>query len=54
MPPTSYNIKGSYPTFELPNETFHFIEEALEKLKHLDFNMCGCPYNMPRQLGKHT
>jgi hypothetical protein len=49
MPPTSHSIKGSYPTFELPNETFCLIEEALENLKHLDFSMCVCPYNMPHQ-----
>jgi hypothetical protein len=53
MPPTSHSIKGSYPTFELPNETLHLIEEALGNLRRLDFSMCGCPYNMPHQSRKH-
>ncbi len=36
MPPTSHSVKGSYPTFELPNETLHLTEKALEDLRHLD------------------
>jgi hypothetical protein len=32
MPPTSHNVHGSYPTFELQNETLQLIEEALEDL----------------------
>jgi hypothetical protein len=36
MPPTSHSVIRSYPTFELPNETFHLIEKALEDLRHLD------------------
>jgi hypothetical protein len=26
MPPTSHIVKGNYPTFELPNDTFQLIE----------------------------
>ncbi len=36
MPPTAHSVRGSYPTFELPNETLHLIKEALEDLRHLD------------------
>jgi hypothetical protein len=32
MPPTSHNVHGSYPTFELQNETLQLIEETLEDL----------------------
>ncbi len=35
MPPTSHNIRGSYPTFELPNETLLLIEEALKDLRQM-------------------
>jgi hypothetical protein len=33
MPPTSHNVKGNYPTFELPNDILQLIEEALEDLR---------------------
>jgi hypothetical protein len=35
MPPTSHNVCGSYPTFELQNETLQLIEETLEDLRVL-------------------
>jgi hypothetical protein len=36
MPPTSHNIRGHYPSFELPVETFQLIEKTLEDLSLLD------------------
>jgi hypothetical protein len=39
MPPTSHNIRGSYPTFELPIETLQLIEKALEDLKFINGDM---------------
>jgi hypothetical protein len=36
MPPTSHNIRGNYPSFELLIETFQLMEEALEDLRLLD------------------
>jgi hypothetical protein len=36
MPPTSHNIRSSYPSFELSVETFQLIEETLEDIKLLD------------------
>jgi hypothetical protein len=35
MPPTSHSIRGSYPTFELPNETLILIEETLKDLRQM-------------------
>ncbi len=35
MPLTSHNIRGSYPTFELPNETLLSIKEALKDLRQM-------------------
>jgi hypothetical protein len=39
MPPTSHNIHGSYPTFELLIETLQLIEEALEDLRLINGDM---------------
>lgn len=36
MPPTSHNIRGHYPSFELPVETLQLIEKTLEDLSLLD------------------
>jgi hypothetical protein len=33
MPPTSHNVRGNYPTFELPNDILQLIEEALKDLR---------------------
>jgi hypothetical protein len=35
MLPTSHNVKGNYPTFELPINMLQLIEEVLEDLKQL-------------------
>jgi hypothetical protein len=39
MPPTSHNIHGSYPTFELHVETLQLIEEALQDLRLITSDM---------------
>jgi hypothetical protein len=36
LPPTSPNIRGNYPSFELPVETLQLIEKTLEDLRLLD------------------
>jgi hypothetical protein len=36
IPPTSHNIRGNYPSFELPVETLQLIEKTLEDLRLLD------------------
>jgi hypothetical protein len=39
MPPTSHNIRGSYPTFELLIETLQLIKKALEDLRLINGDM---------------
>jgi hypothetical protein len=41
MPPTPHDVKGNYPTFELPSSTFQLIEKPLEDLRlmHMMINL---------------
>ncbi len=36
MPPTSHNVTGNHPTYELPNETLQLIKETLEDRHAMD------------------